>query len=130
MLSEKKGSGCQLTQDSESVLVAQSRQTVCNTMDCSPPGSSIHGILQARILEWVAMPFSRESSQHRDRTCGSCGSCIEGKFFTTEPPGKLPLGPYSTQKRMCQLLLLSESVLMFNHSSSFPCSRLILISLN
>ena len=35
-------------------------------MDCSPPGSSVHGILQARILEWVAIPFSRESSQPRD----------------------------------------------------------------
>ena len=34
---------------------------LCNTVDCSPPGSSVHGILQARILEWVAMPFSRES---------------------------------------------------------------------
>ena len=36
--------------------------TLCNPMDCSPPGSSIHGILQARILEWVAIPFSRASS--------------------------------------------------------------------
>ena len=40
--------------------------TLCNTMDYSPPGSSVHGILQARILEWVAMPSSRESSQIRD----------------------------------------------------------------
>ena len=40
-------------------LVAQSCTTLCNPMDCSPPGSSIHGILQARILEWVAMPCSR-----------------------------------------------------------------------
>ena len=41
--------------------------TVCNPMDCSPPGSSVLGILQARILQWVAMPSSRESSQPRDR---------------------------------------------------------------
>ena len=41
-------------------------------MDCSPPVSSIHGIFQARILEWVAMPFSRASSQPRDQTCISC----------------------------------------------------------
>ena len=40
----------------------QSCQTLCNTMDCSPPGSSVHGILQARMLEWVAMPSSRGSS--------------------------------------------------------------------
>ena len=42
--------------------VTQSCPTLCNPMDCSPPGSSVHGIPQARILEWVAMPFSRESS--------------------------------------------------------------------
>ena len=43
-------------------LVAKSCLTLCNPMDCSPPGSSVHGILQARILEWVAIPFSRGSS--------------------------------------------------------------------
>ena len=41
-------------------------------MDCNPPGSSIHGISQAKILEWVAISFSRGSSQPRDRTCVSC----------------------------------------------------------
>ena len=44
------------------VKVAQSYPTLCDPMGCSPPGSSVHGILQARILEWVAFPFSRESS--------------------------------------------------------------------
>ena len=48
--------------------VAQSCPTLCDPMDSSPPGSSLHGILQARILEWVAIPFSRGSSQPRDRT--------------------------------------------------------------
>ena len=48
------------------VLVAQLCLTLCDLTDYSPPGSSVHGILQARILEWVAIPFSRESSQHRD----------------------------------------------------------------
>ena len=48
-------------------LVAQWCPTLCNPLDCSLRGSSIHGILQARILEWVAMPFSRGSSQPRDR---------------------------------------------------------------
>ena len=42
------------------VLVAQSCPTLSNPKDCSPPGSPVHGILQARILEWVAIPFSRE----------------------------------------------------------------------
>ena len=46
--------------------VAQSCPTLCNPMDCSPPGSSAHGILQARILEWLAISFSRGSSLPRD----------------------------------------------------------------
>ena len=41
------------------VLVTQSSQTLCDPMDCSLPGSTVHGVLQARILEWVAVPFSR-----------------------------------------------------------------------
>ena len=45
----------------------QTCPTVCDPMDCSPPASSVHGILQARILEWVVMPFSRGSSQLRDQ---------------------------------------------------------------
>ena len=48
------------------VLVAQPCPTLCDPRDCSPPGSSVHGILQARILEWVAIPFSRGPSQPRD----------------------------------------------------------------
>ena len=64
-------------------------------MDCGPPGSSVHGILPARILEWVAMPSSRGSSQPRDPTRISCSSCIAGGFFTAEPPGKSYFG-YST----------------------------------
>ena len=52
--------------------VTQSCSTLCDPMDCSPPGSSLHGILQARILEWVAIPFSRGSSRLRDGTQVSC----------------------------------------------------------
>ena len=44
----------------------QSCPALCNPMDCSPPGSSVHGILQVRILEWVAVPSSRASSRPRD----------------------------------------------------------------
>ena len=59
--------------------------TLCDPMDYSPPGSYVHGILQTRILEWVAIPFSRASFQPRDRNHVSCNSCIAGIFFTTEP---------------------------------------------
>ena len=66
----------------------QSCLTLCDPMDCSPRGSSVHGILQARILEWVTMPSSRGSSPPRNRTRISYGSYIAGGFFTAEPPGK------------------------------------------
>ena len=46
------------------VLVSQSCPTLCDPMDCNPSGSSVHGLLQARILEWVAIPFFRESFRH------------------------------------------------------------------
>ena len=59
--------------------LAQSCLILCNTMDCSPSGSSVHGILQARILAWVAIPFSRGSSQAGDWTQVSCTA---GRFFT------------------------------------------------
>ena len=51
------------------VLFTQLCQTLCNPMDCGLPGSSVHGILQARILEWVAIPFSRESSPTQGSNC-------------------------------------------------------------
>ena len=60
------------------VLVDQSHPALCNAMDCSPPGSPVHGVLQARILEWVAISFSRGSSLPRDWTQVSC---IAGRFF-------------------------------------------------
>ena len=54
----------------------QSCPTLCDPIDCNPPGSSVHGILQARILEWVAISYSRGSSRPRDRTQISYVSCI------------------------------------------------------
>jgi len=59
-------------------FVVQSCPTLCDSVDCSLPGSSVHGNLQTRILEWFAISFSREFSQPRDLT----------HIFTTEPPGK------------------------------------------
>ena len=62
--------------------------TLCNPMDCTLPGSSVHRVLQARILEWVAIPSSRGSSPSRDQARVSYISCIAGIFFTAEPLGK------------------------------------------
>ena len=59
--------------------VTQSCRTLCDPVDCSPPGFYVHGIYQARILEWVAISFSRGSSQPRDQTRVSC---IASQFFT------------------------------------------------
>ena len=68
------------------LLIAELCPTLCDPIDCSLPGSSIPGILQTRILEWIAIPFSRGSSQPRDWTPVSYISCI-GQL------GSLPLAP-------------------------------------
>ena len=60
------------------VLCAQLWPTLC---DCGPPGSSVHGILQARTLEWDAMPTSRRSSRPRNWTCISCISCLGSQIL-------------------------------------------------
>ena len=67
-------------------VCAQWSLTLCHPMNCSLPGSSVLGILQAWILEWVAISFSRGSSWSRDQTWVSC---IGRGFFTTEPPGNV-----------------------------------------
>ena len=117
--------------------VAQSCPTLCNPMDCSPPGFSILGILQARILEWVAISSSRGSSQPRDQIHVSCVSCIPGEFFTSEAPGKplythhlspslLPSPPQTN--RSSHPFSLVESKLQFpltplsSSQSGLPCS--------
>ena len=71
------------------VLVAQLCLTLCDPMDGSPPGSSVHGILQARILKWVAIPFSRGSSQPRDWTRSPA---LQANSLPSEPLGKPPPG--------------------------------------
>ena len=67
------------------VLVAQLCPTLCYSMDCSPLGSSVHGFLQARVLEWVASSFSKGSSQPRDWTQGPT---LKADSLLSEPPGK------------------------------------------
>ena len=69
--------------------VTQSCPTLCDPMNCSLPGCSVHGILQARMLEWVAISFSRGSSQPRNQTQVSC---IAGRFFTNWVTREAPSG--------------------------------------
>ena len=80
------------------LLIRRGVQLFCNPMGCSPPGSSVHGIFQARILEQVAISFPRGSSQPR-RGIEPTSPALAGGFFTTEPPGKLQwslfYSPYS-----------------------------------
>ena len=69
--------------------VAQSCSTLCDPMDCSPPGSSVHGILQARIPELAVVPLSRGSSQPRDWTLCTAGSqALQADALLSELPGK------------------------------------------
>ena len=63
--------------------ILQACPTLCDPMDCSPPGSPVHGVLQARVLEWVAMPSSRGSSLSRDQTTSLTPPALAGRFFTT-----------------------------------------------
>ena len=90
--------------------VAQSCPTLCNSMDCSLPGSFVHGILQSRILEWVAMSSSRGSSWPRDQTWVSC---IAGRFFTIWATREA-----STSK--CSLFLESEVLFHQRPTIYFP----------
>ena len=66
------------------LLVAKSCLTLCNSMDCSPPGSSVHRISQARVLEWIAHPLGDLT----DPGIEPASSALAGQSFTTEPPGK------------------------------------------
>ena len=73
-----KGSCC-------AVLSHSSHVRLCDPTDCSLPGSPAHGIFQARILEWVAVSFSRGSFQPRDEPVSPMSAALAGRFFTTEP---------------------------------------------
>ena len=90
-----------------SALVTQSCLTLCDPTDCSPPGFSVHGILQARILEWIAIPFSRGTSQPRDWTLVSC---IAGRFFTVWATGKSSCYIYFTHYHSNSLILSQRLV--------------------
>ena len=86
-------------------------------MHCSPSGSSVHGILQTRMLEWVAISSPRESSQPRDQTQVSC---IEGRFFTTWTMKRA----YYFQREV-QMCSLTPHVLLF---PAYLCNRNIIFT--
>ena len=83
-------------------LVTQSCPTLCDPVDCSPQGSSVHRIFQARILEWVAISCSKGSSQSRDWTFVSWVSWIAGRLFTHQGNREAQL------EEMMWLLLMTE----------------------
>ena len=89
---------------------AQSCLTLCNPLDRSPPDSSVHGILQGRILEWVAISFSRGSPELRDRTRVSCTSCLGRQILNHSWEGF---------KNALETLLNSPSLRSF-HPNFFP----------
>ena len=76
---------------------------------CSRSGSSVHGISQARILEWVTTSYSRGSSGPKN---GTCVSCLAGRFFTTEPPGKLNHSPTDGYLDCLHIFAISIHVIM------------------
>ena len=103
-----------LVQQSESAtclhmlcLVAQPCLTLCDLMDCSLPGSSVYRILQIWILEWVAIPFSRDSSWPRD---WSWVSCTVGRHFTT----------WATREVLANIKNQAVSSRAFNHCNALP----------
>ena len=72
--------------------VAKSCLTLCDPMDCNPPGFSLHGISQARILEWVPFPPPADLPDPRIEPLSPMSPELAGRLFTTEPPGK-PINP-------------------------------------
>ena len=88
------------------MLVTQSCPTLCNPMDFSPPGSSVHGILQARILEWIVIPFSRGSSWPRDRTQVSC---ITDGFYQLSYQGRSKNTEVVSLSLLQRIFLIQES---------------------
>ena len=93
-------------------LIAQACTTLCNPVDCSPPGSSVHGILQSRITEWVAMASSRVSSQPRDQIKVSR---IAGRFFTVwaGKPMNTAVGSLSLLQGVFPIQELNQGLLRF-----------------
>ena len=81
------------------MLVAQSCPTLCNPMDYNPPGSSVHGILKASIVDWLAIPFSRRSSWPRNRPRSPA---LQADSLPSEPPGKSTKNLQFKKVMLCQ----------------------------
>ena len=98
-------------------VCARSCLTLCYPIDCSPPDSYVHGLFQAKILEWVAISFSRGSSQPRDWTHVSCVSCIGRKILSLVQTGK-PLtngeGIQNFIMHLCALYSFNTIVLLWH----------------
>ena len=108
------------------VLATQLCLTLHNTMDCSPPGSSVHGILQAKVMEWVAILFTRGSSQPRDWTQDSALQA-----------DSLPSEPFLFETLQSLFYFSSEdaslskiTVCIFNHCLPYPGSKISLFQLH
>ena len=94
------------------VIVVQSCLTLCDPMDCSPPGSSVHGVLQASMLAWVTILLSRESSRPREQTWSPA---LQPDSLLSEPPGK----PY--RARLFRFHLLAPVSAPRSHKSHLLC---------
>ena len=81
--------------------------TLCDPMDCSLPGSSVHGILQARILEWVAMPFSRDLPNPGIEPVSLVSPALQADSLPLVPSGR-PLVPIEELKDLCQIVLYTS----------------------
>ena len=107
------------------IKLLQSYPTLCDPMDCSPPGCSVHSILQARILEWVVMPSSRGSSWPRDQACISYASSI-GRYFLHHyshlgSPTRLNSTTYSLSSSVDYKLALAKSFCQWLINSKGIC---------
>ena len=109
---QAKAMNTQCCQNLLCVLVAQLCPTLWKPTECSPQGSSVHGILQARILEWIAIPFSRGFSWPRDWTLVSC---IAGRFFTVWAMGNILKKKKIPHKWL--LFLIQRTLLPVSHTT-------------
>ena len=111
------------------VLVTQSCPVFCGPMDCSPPGSSVHGMLQGRILEWAAIPFSRGSSQPRHQIHLSC---IAGRFLTiwaireaSNYPNSLLESPvHNSSSPLIFFLVIYSYIYLFTHFTDYKSASI------
>ena len=89
------------------VQLLQSCPTLCDPMDCSPPCSSVHEILQARILEWVVMPSSRRSSNPAIESMSLESPALGGGFFTTSAIWEAPLEGHNSKKKCDRIYVIN-----------------------